>query len=177
MDINTLYENALADDKKSREQLFQFLAESFRLFVLQRIKNREDAEDVVQNALTIISDQFERTKITTSFAAWAYSVLKVQIMSYYKSRQLPKNLNVAITQDYSDSCSESDPVLKNQLVECLKKIHTVNKSHVRILNLHFQGYSTQEICKRLRLSASNLYTSLCRARAMLRKCLEKGDIK
>jgi RNA polymerase sigma-70 factor (ECF subfamily) len=176
MDINTVYENALAGDKKSREQLFQFLAESFRLFILQRIKNREDAEDVVQNALTIICDQFERAKITTSFAAWAYSVLKSQIMSYFKSRQLPKNLNVSIPDDYSDNYSKSDLTLKSQLVECLKKINTVNKSHVRILNLHFQGYSTQEICSKLRLSVSNVYTSLHRARAMLRKCLEKGDI-
>lgn len=176
MDINSLYIKACAKDKNSREQLFQFLAESFRLFILQRIKNREDAEDVVQNALAIISDQFERIEITTSFAAWAYSILKNQIMSYYKSRQLPKNLNVGIPDDYSDNYSKSDLNLKRKLAECLKRINAVNKSHVRILNLHFQGYSTQEICRKLKLSAGNFYTSLYRARAMLRKCLEKGDI-
>ena len=59
----------------------------------------------------------------------------------------------------------------------VKKIVVVNNRFARILNFHYQGYAVVEVCERLRLTSTNFYSILSRARSMLELCLEKGDVK
>ena len=65
--------------------------------------------------------------------------------------------------------------LERQLLDCLRALNRSNGRHARILNLHYQGYSVEEICRRLSLTRTNFYTILSRARTILLACLEKGD--
>ena len=69
----------------------------------------------------------------------------------------------------------SDPALKERIRECFKRVHRYRQQHARILNLHFQGYSTDEICEKLRMSRNNFYVSLSRARSMLADCLREEN--
>ncbi|MCP4703685.1 MAG: hypothetical protein GY865_03665, partial [candidate division Zixibacteria bacterium] len=52
-----------------------------------------------------------------------------------------------------------------------------NRRHARILNLHFLGYTTEEICSRLEITKTNMYSLLSRARSMLELCLNKGSLR
>ena len=70
-----------------------------------------------------------------------------------------------------------DPELKRRLVECLRKIGRVNGRYIRILDLHFQGYTAQEISETLGTTKNSVLISLSRARSKLKVCIEQGDIK
>ena len=67
MNINNLYDRANSGDKSAREQLFSKLYESFNLFVKQRIWNKEDCEEIVQEALMTINKKYEKIKFEKSF--------------------------------------------------------------------------------------------------------------
>ncbi|MCP4706080.1 MAG: sigma-70 family RNA polymerase sigma factor [candidate division Zixibacteria bacterium] len=176
MDINDLYIKSKNGDKTAEKQLFKHLSVSFKIFALQRIMNKQDAEEVVQNSLMILSNKYKVLDNQPNFAAFAYKVLKNQLMAYYKSKRLPKNSNQSLMIDYASKYDENYTNLKLRLFECIKKIHGINKSFARILNLHYQGYSTDEICEKMLISRSNFYTTLYRARIMLKTCIEKGEI-
>ena len=67
-------------------------------------------------------------------------------------------------------------MLKEQLLFCLERVGQSNRRYARILNLYYQGYTTDEVCLRLGINANHSYVALWRARSLLEICLEKGDI-
>jgi len=181
MNINALY-NRLIKDPESRyireKELFNQLTVSFRIFAQQRIWNSQDSEEIVQDALMTIASKYRDIEFETSFAAWAYRVLNFKIADYFKARKIRENARYRLTKEARESVLlDLDPILKSRLLECLRKIGEVNSVHARVLNLHYQGYTTNEICDRLDINRGNLYVMLSRARVMLDKCLDKGDIK
>ena len=49
------------------------------------------------------------------------------------------------------------------------------RHYARIVNLRYQGFTTDEVCERLSISSDQYYVYIGRGRNMLRSCLaEKG---
>ena len=178
MDINEQYAIAIQGDRIEREKLFEALSVRFRLFLYQRIRVEADAQDIAQEALATIAAAFDQVTIETSFAAWAYKVLENKIFTFVKKDRKRK---VEISADGDDGSFPAtwgaDPSVKQQLLECLRKICEVNGRYARVLNLHYLGFTTDEICDRMRLSRTNSYVILSRARLVLKGCLEKGTVE
>lgn len=178
-EINSLYEAAKRGTPDAEARLFEFLLVRFRFFTDQRIWNRDEAEDVIQNALAVILEEYRDISITSSFSAWAYKVLDNRVLSYIQQKgRRDRLLREEIASGSLDgpSPSSDNPGLERRLRECLKKIGRENIRYARILNLSYQGYKTDEICERLDITPNNLYVILSRARSMLKRCLESGRI-
>jgi RNA polymerase sigma-70 factor (ECF subfamily) len=123
-----------------------------------------------------IAKKYREMEFTTSFAAWAYKVLNHKILDYFKAKRVRVEAQARMVDEKKpDVMSQPDPALKRQLLMCLKEVSGANSRHARILNLHYQGYTTDEICRKLDLKPGNFYVVLSRARSMLELCLEKGD--
>lgn len=178
MDLNTLYRKACADDPAAERELFQYLIARFQLFARQRIRRKEDQEEVVQSALTAIWERFRVVEFETGFAAWAQKIFEHKVIDYYRSESFRQRKFTDLPDgDRSVGMSSPDPILKKALIDCLKKVNAANRRHGRILVLRYQGYAFDEICARLNLKANNAYSVLSRARTMLERCLKTGDIK
>lgn len=177
MTINQLHNLAVCGGEGAEERLFQSLSESFRLFVQQRIWNRQDAEEIVQDALATIAGKYRGIDFETSFAAWAYKTLENKILHYYRTKRCRESKFSQISNgDLQSTPVSIDPVIKRRLLDCFKKISEVNNRYARILNLRYQGYSTEEVCTRLNATRNTVYILLTRARSMLKFCLEHGEI-
>lgn len=178
MNINDLYLTAQSGNRTAEEKLFQYLYLRFTLFAKQKVWNEEDAEDLVQSTLLFIKEEYKSVQIQKSFVAWAYSILHNRLLNYISKKKRRKDI-VVPTSDYTEdtyySC-DPDPVLENNLLNCLRKLCSVNKRYARILNFHYQGFSTEEVCRRLNLTRNHSYVLLHKARTLLEKCLENGDI-
>jgi RNA polymerase sigma factor (sigma-70 family) len=178
MDINALHESAAAGDRQAEERLFGFLSVRFEVIANLKIVNAQDAEEVVQDALTIIAREYRSMTFERSFAAWAYKVFDNRVLSYFGSKK--KHTHAAIEYDLPPQPQqrEANPEvgLKGLLRTCLKKVRRANQRYARILALHYQGYDTEEICGRLEVTTANFYMILSRARAMLKRCLDQGEI-
>lgn len=178
MDINNLHKSVVSGDGASEDQLFQQLNVSFRLLAQHRVWNEQDSEEVVQDALMTISAKYRDIVFETSFAAWAYKVLNNKILDYVKAKKVKQGAMEKISERSTEAVPlNPDPQLKSRLLNCLKKLCQANSRHARVLNLHYQGFSTGEICDKLELKPNNFYVMLSRARSILEYCLDKGDIK
>jgi len=175
--INQLYNVARTGDPGAEERLFKGLTERFSLFVQHRIYSRQDAEEVVQDSLTAIAEQYREIEITKSFTAWAYRVLENKLLHYYRTKKShARKLERLAANKTSDAAYDADPSFRRRLLDCMKKVSRANIRHARILNLHYQGYSVEDICGKLGVTRNNLYIILSRARSMLKACVEKGDL-
>lgn len=179
MDINTLHEKSKNGEKEAENRLFELLTVRFRYLATLRLRNAEDAEEVTQEALIVISKEYREIAIETSFAAWAIKVLENRIRNQARSKErrdmtISKGINPADIAESGSSNPGSD--LKRRLLECLRKTSDTNPRYARILNLHYQGYSTDEICERLGITSGNFYVILSRARSLLQICLKTGKV-
>ena len=180
MDINELHKLAEAGDRASEEELFCQLTARFSLFVKQRLWDRADAEEVVQEAVKTIFEKYRQIEFESSFAAWAYRVLNNKLLTFTATKgRREKKIEEQIEQRQTirDENTENTGDLEARLLACLNDLNRANTRHARILNLHYQGFTVKEICTRLGLTRTNFYTILSRARTMLAACLEKGEVK
>jgi len=176
--INELHALAKGGDNQAENRLFCSLTESFRLFVQHRIWDEQDAEELVQDTLATIAEKYRGIDFAASFAAWAYKTLENKLLHYYRTKHGRESRFAQMTDDQEhEDFRASDPALKRQLMNCLRRICEANNRYARILNLRYQGYSTEEICERLGITRNNAYILLSRARSMLKLCLEKGDLE
>ena len=180
MTINDLYKLALDGGQEEENQLFRALAVRFRIFAAQRIRGDDDINDIVQETLMTILKNYRTTDIEVSFQAWAYKILERQIQAFQGNRARRQTRDNLLWEKIReiDQPEEIDiKALKDVLLKCLKKIYRSNLRFARILNMHYQGYTTGEICEALKITPANCYTILKRARSLLEYCLEKGDIE
>ena len=179
MNLNDLYKNSESGDKKAEDKLFQYLSERFEQFAKRRIWDQENAKEIAQDALMLIAAEYKSISFEISFQAWAYKVLDNKILNYIKKKRQrgDRVVTVADVGDIGNGLTDADPILRRQLLDCLRKVGQVNRRHARIIDLHYLGYKTKEICDRLKLSSNGFYIILHRARKMLEKCLETGEVK
>ena len=175
MDFNELYRNACEGDKRAEEKLFSSLSDRFRLFVNHRIWNDGDREEIVQEALLTVASEYVHIDIETSFVAWAHKVLDFRILSYLKAKKARASHISLSADDYEPVSWDPDPIMKRQLQECLKKVIEIRPKYARILALHYQGFTKDEVRERLDLTVDAYYVLLSRARAQLRACLDESD--
>jgi len=166
-------------DKSAEDEIFQFLLVRFSLFAAQKIRDKQTAQDIAQEACIAVLEKYKSETFTHSFEVWAWGVLHTMIKNHFFRRSNEQKLiSKRSTNDESGrfTAASPDPDLERQLNNCLKKILSINQRYARVLNLVYQGYNTEEICQRLKIDRNNLYVTLYRARLMLKNCLEKGEL-
>ncbi len=178
LSINRLYEMASGGDKNAEKRLFEKLHERFQYIVQQKVTDSQDAEEIVQESMMVVARKYKGINFRVSFTSWAYKVLENRILFFYrtKGRRQRKMASIIAEQGHA-AVVNPDPILRNELLECLKKVNEVNVRHARILNFVHQGFTVEQICRIMKISRNNAYIILSRARTMLKKCLEKGAIK
>jgi len=173
-DLNGLFQAARTGDRAAENTLMQHLTVSFRLFTQHRLWSEPDTEEVVQDALLTIATKYRDVEIESSFAGWAYRVLQNKIMDYVKKRSTRRRLDEQWNRDGQERAAVTpDPDLRSRLIDCFRKLARRNSRHARILNLHYQGFASPEICRKLGITENNLYVLLSRARRALELCLGK----
>jgi RNA polymerase sigma factor (sigma-70 family) len=175
-DLNELYALMKKGDKESENRLFKILSVRFLMSAQRRIRNYQDAQEVVQNSLLVISQKIGEIKIERSFAAWAYKTLKNCTLDYFSKSSTRCKFETGETELIMSNIENDNNLTRRQLLKCLKMICQKQAKYARILNLHYQGYSTEEIGIRMNITSANIYTILSRARSLLIHCLDKGNI-
>jgi RNA polymerase sigma-70 factor (ECF subfamily) len=179
MTINELYQAAKQGDKEAERQMFSALTVRFGIIANLKVRNSEDAEELVQDTLMTISKEIKQLKVVSSFKAWAHQVFENRLLNYItrKQRRSKVDAKAPVDEGSHGSWANPNPDLMIQLKDCMVKVRSANNRYARILVLHYQGFSTEEICDRLDITPQNLYMIMSRARSMLRLCLEKGEVR
>jgi RNA polymerase sigma factor (sigma-70 family) len=175
--VNELYELAVSGNREAEAGLFAALTDRFRLFAHLRVWDRDEEEDLVQSALAVVAVEYRNVAIETSFAAWAHKIMQNRLLGYIQKRRREKGRTISSeTDEYWQASRTPDPTLRMRLLTCLKRVGVANRRYARILNLHHIGFSRAEVCKKLGVTREQSYLIMSRARAMLKMCLDKGDI-
>ena len=160
-------------------------------FALARVKNKDIAEDLVQETFLAAVKSQERFKGRSSEKTWLFGILKHKVIDHYR-----KNKSTILAQDLVNDPDNLDAFFNakgawqtlpahwrtnpgkaqetkeflDHFYQCLSELP--QRSADAFVFREIDGLSTEEICNHLDITANNCWVILYRARMLLRKCLE-----
>lgn len=164
-------------------------------FALARVRDPATAEDLVQDTLLAAWQSRDRYEGRASERTWLAGILKHKIMDHFRRlyrREAPLSLDdedsAALTKDFDrhdhwdvhggrapkswgDALAAFDRAeFWRAFEDCMEHLPTGTARAFALREL--DGWTTEDICKALQISTTNLWVMLHRARTRLRRCLE-----
>lgn len=180
-------DKSVSSANRNIDRLVQKHAETLYFYALMRVGKRELAEDIVQDTLLAALQSWQNFAGDSSERTWLIGILRHKILDFFRqhrSRESVDELSWQIeyfdkTRHWKDkmvSWKENPEVLVENiefwkvLQDCLKELSKVMAQ--AFIMREMEGISSEEICKHLEISQTNLWVRLHRARLQLRRCLE-----
>jgi len=144
------------------------------------LKNRESAEDVVQETFTKIYFNAARFKDQegASFKSWAYRILLNTSFSYYKKLKRDRGATLEIDQSFYENIGDvkvDEFQKKEELRDMVASVLSRMPRHLaRVLTLHYiKDMPQREIAEKEGLTVSAVKTRVHRAKKKARAEFEK----
>ncbi|PCJ63073.1 MAG: RNA polymerase subunit sigma-70 [Planctomycetota bacterium] len=163
-------------------------------FATLRVRDASVAEDLVQEALMAGIKSAKNFKGQSTERSWLIGILKHKILDYYRKSSRENNVSQYLDEEGNfesffdqqmmsanhkapewagdPSGSMEKEEFWNVFRSCLNNIPQ-KLSQVFAMR-EIDGVSTDEICKELNITSTNVWVILHRARAGLKGCLEKN---
>ena len=159
------------------------------------VRDAAHAEDLVQDTLVAVIEQWPAYRGDAALSTWAISILRHKVADWYRSpvarreRQLPDAeeaaLDTAIADQFDESGHWREAVpewqqpeqhhSRKQMAQALEGCLSCLPDQTRrvFLMREWLGFESDEIRAQLGLSADNVRTILHRARMALRECMQR----
>ena len=194
--IKDIYTGSYAIDP---HQWVSKYADYLYCYAISRVNEEEQARDLIQETFLAALEKIDKFEGRSSESTWLTAILKNKIVDIYrkKSSGLAKRTDVLhAEQEQHDFFDEADghwnPVHIPRLFGLEEQDTILNKEFVRILQAcmqklpalwlavftmkHMEDQPTEIICSDLKVTPSNFWVIIHRAKLNLRACLQKNWI-
>jgi len=141
-------------------------------FIKKRINNSEDAEDILQDVYLKLHQNISLLKNEEKFISWIYQITRNTINDCYKKCY---KIKLEELEDNQKFLFEEETNLNEEILKYLKDfINKMPKNDKEIIFLfEFENLSHKEISEKLNISENLSKVRLNRAKAKLKRELEK----
>ncbi|WP_299667142.1 sigma-70 family RNA polymerase sigma factor [uncultured Polaribacter sp.] len=159
-------------------------------YAISRVNNSDLAKDLVQETFFAGLKSAKNFQGKASERTWLVSILKRKIIDYYRKINSKKGqaevrmnfyqsgenegnwIEERVPQSWDNQSEKNieNEELRNQLEACINNLPEKYAMVFRMKTV--QEFETEEICKELDITSSNLWVIIHRARTQLRKCME-----
>ena len=149
---------------------------SLHVFALSFTKNKDDADDLVQDTFLKAIRNAEKFQEGTNIKSWLYMILKNTFINNYRKKSrmntyMKETLGI-VTDDFKNNTARNDGESKC----ALENIHTALANlpydyHYPFIR-YFEGYKYHEIATELNLPIGTVKTRIHLARTVLKKNLK-----
>ncbi len=142
---------------------------AFKAFLVSRVGNAADAEDLLQNGLIKALQRADELKDSEKSIAWFYQILRNVIVDHGRSRGATQRRDDAWAADAA-TLTTADREAEKQICGCFEGlIPSLKPAHAELLTrVELRGESVAAAAIALGITANNASVTLHRARAELR---------
>lgn len=177
MNESTLVKNCINGDQKAQRTLFEMYAPKMLGVCLRYAKNKEQAEDVLQDGFIKVFSNLEKFSGEGSLEGWVRRIMvNTSLDQIRKEAKLQNN----ISWDDVDFKIENDSFILEGLMaeDLMKLINAMPQGYKMVFNLFaIEGYSHKEIAIELNISENTSKSQYSRARAYIQTKLEELGIE
>lgn len=175
------------DARENIDRLVDQHTEALYSYALMRVGKPDVAEDMVQDTLLAALQSWQSFAGDSSERTWLIGILRHKILDFFRrnSRREDVDDETWRTEYFNKSRHwkdkmrswKADPEMLAEDVEFRQVLQDCLRELSRVMARAFvmreiEGFSSEEICKHLEITETNLWVRLHRARLQLRRCLE-----
>jgi RNA polymerase sigma-70 factor (ECF subfamily) len=176
MTEEVLLQGCLKNDATAQQELYHRYSPKMLSVCYRYAKNREDAEDMLQEGFIKVFSQISKFENRGSLEGWILRIIVHTCINHLKKNKkfnehvdLAYAGNIVIREDYIPSIIQA-----KQIVETIR---TLPIGYRTVLNLYaIEGYSHKEIGQLLDIEESTSRSQYTRAKNMLEEILVKKRI-
>lgn len=176
MTEEAILEGCLRNQPAAQQALYQQYSPKMLAVCYRFAKNREDAEDMLQEGFIRVFTQIHQFQQKGSFEGWIRRIIVHTCINHLKKHKRFKESldiihasNVPIREDSVPSIIQA-----KQVIECIRLLPIGYRT---VLNLFaIEGYSHREIAQMLDIEESTSRSQYTRAKAMLEQILIEKQI-
>jgi RNA polymerase sigma-70 factor (ECF subfamily) len=176
-DEKALVSACIKGDRAKQKELYDRFASRMLVVCLRYCKNREDAEDVLQEAFVKVFNKLDTFRRESSLGYWIKRIVVNTALNYHrKAVYLYPHFDVDEMHNLS---SEANDLSNYHYKELLNVLQTLPRGCRIIFNLYaIEGYKHKEIAEMLNISEGTSKSQYARARTLIQQMItETGEVK
>lgn len=174
--LEEIIERCKKEDSKAQELLFNTYSKTLFGICCRYIKDRDDAEDVLQDSFIKIFLNLNQFNAEGSFEGWMKRITVNTALAFIKEKQKVKfeSADNLMVIEENENEEELDKDIKAEyILECLNELPVGYRT---VFNLHLiEGFSHKEIGDRLGIKESTSRSQYSKARQYLIELIQKKE--
>lgn len=160
-------------ERTAQKRLYDVFGGKMFAICLRYVKNRADAEDVLQDAFIKIYENIDAFRGDAPLQYWMKSIVINTALKHLRKQKFMLELNDV--HNYGDCLAAADVTLSGfQMQQLLGFIHELPPGCQAVFNLYaIEGYQHQEIAELMGISEGTSKSQYSRARGLLQKKLNQ----
>ena len=167
-----LIDGCVAGDRQSQNELYSLLGPKMYAVCLRYAKNRDDAQEILQDGFIRVFGFMHQYKYNGSFEGW---VRKIMVNCALQKFRTKAQMHAVVNIDFVDETpfSSSDILAQIGVKELLKLVQQLSPGYRIVFNLYvFEGMKHREIAELLSISEGTSKSNLSDARSFLQKAVQ-----
>jgi len=173
MSLDKLIYQCANNEPKAQEEIYRLFAGKLFALCLKYSRDRQEAEDNLQDGFITIFNKVGQFKNKGSFEGWMKRIVINTALQKYRNKSV---LNLVNEENIAEEASvevEEEEVSLDYLLSVIQKLPN---QYRLVFNLYvLDGYSHKEVAKTLNISEGTSKSNLSRARGILRKQIESDN--
>ena len=146
-------------------------------YILTLVPNRHDADDLFQEALTVMWHKFDQFEPGTNFVAWAIQIARFLILDY--RRRKASDRQVQLCDEALEALAQGMPAVQDRMAERLEVLRQC-LSHLddrakRLVKMRYERNTPlRDMATALELSIRQVQRTLASINGILLRCMRRG---
>jgi RNA polymerase sigma factor (sigma-70 family) len=169
--LNQLIQHCIKGERHSQSKLYALLAPKMFAICLRYCKNREEAEETLQEGFMKVFENLQQFKFAGSFEGWVRKIMVNCALQKFRGKS---HLHAVVNIDDVKTEYGGNENISAQLgtKELLQMVQLLPSAYRMVFNLYvFEGMKHREIAELLGISEGTSKSNLSDARAILKKAV------
>ena len=171
-ELQNLIKGCLARERSSQKRIYTVFSPSMMMLCLRYARNREEAEEILQDGFLKMFSNIGQYKNRGSFEGWLRKIMINCALQRFRNKS-PMNNTISLTDEhvFLDTGADINGNLNEK--ELIRLIQTLTPAYRMVFNLYvFEGMKHSEIAALLNISEGTSKSNLSDARKILKRQLE-----
>ncbi|AKG21571.1 RNA polymerase sigma factor SigZ [Calothrix sp. 336/3] len=153
--------------------IWQEFHQRLRGFILQRVNNPTDTDDILQEVFVRIYQRLTTVRESDRLQSWVFAIARNAIIDYYRKVDRQPELT-SVTALETLAMDEDPEVFNQQMAGCLRPLleHLPAPYREAVQLAEFEGITQAAIAKELGISLSGMKSRVQRGRQKLKDLLQ-----